>query len=112
MTTTTDPAARWREQGTVAVLTTGGSVRLVLSGPIDQLCAADLDEAVREAVVAGLPVEVDTRNVTFMDSSAVAALQALTRASPLRATFIRPTDLVRFLLQVTHLGDSVEIRGN
>jgi len=110
MTTTAQRTARsWHEQGNVAVLMTEGSVRLVLSGPIDQRCAPELDEAVREAVAVGLPVEIDTRNVTFMDSSGVAALAALTRECPLRATFIRPTELVRFLLQVTHLDDSVDI---
>jgi len=110
MMTTTERAARsWHEHGTVAVLTTEGSVRLVLSGPIDQLCSGDLNEAVKEAIAAGLPVEIDTRNVTFMDSSVVVALHTLSQACPLRATFIKPTDLVRFLLQVTHLGDSVKI---
>jgi anti-sigma B factor antagonist len=111
MTTTTEPTARsWREQGCAVVLTTAeGSVRLVLSGPIDQLCAPDLDEAVQETIAAGRPVEIDTRNVTFMDSSGVAALAALTRACPQRVAFIRPTELVRFLLQVTRLSDLVEI---
>jgi anti-sigma B factor antagonist len=97
------------ENGTAAVLTCDGAIRIVLSGPIDQMCAADLDEAVNEAILAGLPVEIDTRNMTFMDSSGVAALQTLTRASPLRATFINPTELMRFLLQVTRLNEEVQI---
>ncbi|PFG39076.1 STAS domain-containing protein [Georgenia soli] len=106
----TGQTARSRhEAGAVALLTTEGAVRLVLSGPIDQLCAADVDAAVGEAVASGLPVEVDTRHVTFMDTAGVAALQSLTAAFPLRATFVTPTDLVRFLLQVTHLDESVEI---
>ena len=107
---TTGQSARPRyEGGAVALLTTDGAVRLVLSGPIDQLCATDVDAAVSEAVAARLPVEVDTRHVTFMDSTGMAALQALSTACPLRATFINPTDLVRFLLQVTHLDAEVEI---
>lgn len=107
MKTTRRGARLHAEHGAVAVLTDNGCVRLVLSGAIDPLCADELNDAV-PGTITGLPVEIDTRDVTFMDSTGVSALEALTRASPLRATFVEPTDLVRFLLQMTHLGTSVE----
>lgn len=97
------------DQGTFAVLTNHGRVRLVLAGSIDQLCAVELEEAVAEAVRTRLPVEVDTRHVTFMDSAGIGALQSLVSSSPHRVTFIEPAEVVRFLLQVTHLDSVVEI---
>jgi anti-sigma B factor antagonist len=97
------------DQGTFAVLTNHGCVRLVLCGSIDQRCVVDLQEAVLETVRTGLPVEVDTRHVTFMDSAGVGALASLVGLTVHRVTFIEPAEVVRFLLQVTHLGAAVEI---
>jgi anti-anti-sigma factor len=94
---------------TFAVLTDQGRVRLVLAGSIDQLCMAELEEAVSETVRTGLPVEIDTRHVTFMDSAGIGALTSLTLASSHAVTFIEPAEVVRFLLHVTHLDAMVEI---
>ncbi|MCK6210870.1 STAS domain-containing protein [Georgenia sp. EYE_87] len=97
------------DTATFAVLTDQGRVRLVLAGSIDQLCVAELEEAVSETVRTGLPVEIDTRHVTFMDSAGIGALSSLTVASPHRVTFIEPAEVVRFLLHVTHLDATVEV---
>ena len=94
---------------TFAVLTDQGRVRLVLAGSIDQLCMAELEEAVAETVRTGLPVEIDTRHVTFMDSAGIGALRSLAMTSPHGVTFIEPAEVVRFLLHVTHLDATVEI---
>ena len=53
----------------VSVLTSPWRVRMVLSGPVDASMSDELTAAVREAERPGLPVEVDTRTVTFMDST-------------------------------------------
>ncbi|UNX54899.1 STAS domain-containing protein [Georgenia sp. TF02-10] len=96
-------------EGSVAVLVAPDRVRLVLAGEVDSLLAAELATAVRDAAARRQPVEVDTRNVTFMDSTGVATLAELSRRTSVRPAFIRPPELVRFLLEVTGLGRVVDI---
>lgn len=84
-------------------------VRLVLAGELDLLRKAELLDAVREAALSDLPVEVDARRVTFMDSSVIATLSRLIRATDHRPTFISPPQMVRFLLEVTQIGELVDI---
>jgi len=86
-------------------------VRLILSGELDMLMKVELLDAVHEAVLHDVPVEVDVRDVTFMDSSVLAALSRLIQATRHRPTFISPPPVVRFLLDVTRIGDLVDIVG-
>src|SRR5699024_11125092 len=95
--------------GSVHTLLDSERTRLVLSGEIDVALTDDLTEAVTEAESAGFPVDVDARHVTFMDSSGIALLARLATRTPGRLTLIQPPDVVRFLLDVTRIGDLVEV---
>ena len=97
--------------GTVTLHASPDRVRLILRGELDMLMKTELLDAVHEAVLHDVPVEVDVRDVTFMDSSALAALSRLIQASSHRATFISPPPVVRFLLDVTRIGELVDIVG-
>src|SRR5690554_1912220 len=66
---TTPPEPR---PGTVALVTSPSCFRLVLGGELDLLSKTELLDAVREALMHDAPVEVDTRAVTFMDSTVIA----------------------------------------
>lgn len=95
--------------GWVRVRTRPHSVLLELGGEVDAVMEGELERAVTEARSRDLPVEVDTRSVTFMDSLALASLARLT-AGQRATTFVDPPDLVRFLLEVTRLGEVIAIR--
>ncbi|TDE99103.1 anti-sigma factor antagonist [Occultella glacieicola] len=95
--------------GSVHALLESECTRLILSGEIDLSLNADLTEAVADAEAAGLPVQVDTRHVTFMDSSGIALLARLASRTPGRLTMIKPPDVVRFLLEVTRIGEMVDV---
>ncbi|WP_251840505.1 STAS domain-containing protein [Oceanitalea stevensii] len=97
--------------GTVAFHATPDRARLILRGELDMVMKAELLDAVHEAVLHDVPVEVDVRDVTFMDSSVLAALSRLIQASTHRPTFISPPPVVRFLLDVTRIGELVDIVG-
>jgi anti-anti-sigma regulatory factor len=97
------------QDGSVAVLTSPSGVRLVLSGPVDASLSDELTAATREAAQARLPVDVDTRTVTFMDSTVIAAIAHLAHRIPHRVRFIEPPELVQFLLEVTHIGEVVDV---
>src|SRR5690625_7515011 len=86
-----------------------GRTRRVLSGEIDVALSSELTEAVNEAEASALPVEIDARNVTFMDSSGVALLARLAHRTPGPLVMIQPPDVVRLLLEITRLGDDVNI---
>lgn len=96
-------------QGWVRLRRTDGLVRLELGGEVDAVMEQALEHAVTEARTGDLPVEVDTRAVTFMDSLALTSLARLATGQH-TAIFVDPPDLVRFLLDVTRLGDVVQIR--
>lgn len=95
--------------GSVHTLLDPQRTRLVLSGEIDVAVTEELTEAVTEAESAGLPVDVDARHVTFMDSSGIALLARLATRTPGRLTLIQPPDVVQFLLDVTKIGDLVDV---
>jgi anti-sigma B factor antagonist len=97
------------ETGSVHVMVSRERTRLVLSGEVDATLASDLTEAVTEAERVGLPVEIDARHVTFMDSSGVSMLARLAHRTPGRLTLIQPPDVVRFLLEVTRIGEVVDV---
>ncbi len=95
--------------GTASVMVAQGRTRLVLSGEIDVALSSELSEAVAEAEASRNPVEIDARHVTFMDSSGVALLARLAHRTPGPLAIIKPPDVVRFLLDITRLGDVVTI---
>jgi len=97
------------DTGTASVMVAQGRTRLVLSGEIDVALSSELTEAVSEAEASRNPVEIDARHVTFMDSSGVALLARLAHRTPGPLTMIKPPDVVRFLLDITRLGDVVTI---
>ncbi len=103
------PPAVPDHSGSVHALLESGCTRLVLSGEIDLTLNAELTEAVADAEAAGLPVQVDARHVTFMDSSGIALLARLASRTPGRLTLIKPPDVVRFLLEVTRIGEMVDV---
>lgn len=91
------------------VLLGGRKTRVVLTGEIDAELGPDLIEAAGEAEDAGLPVEIDAQHVTFMDSTGVAFLAKLASRAEPTLVVIRPPDLVRFLIDVTSIGDLLHV---
>ncbi len=81
----------------------------MLSGEIDADLGADLQEATAAAEDSGLPVEIDAHHVTFMDSSGVAFLARLASRGPHRVRVLRAPPTVRFLLEVTRIGELLDI---
>lgn len=103
------PTQHRSEPNDVSVLTSPTRTRLVLAGEMDLTSQGELDEAIEEVVLRRLPVDIDTRNVTFMDSSVVAALARLVQRLEEPPTLVDPPELVRFLLDVTKLSDVVTV---
>ncbi|GAA4430430.1 hypothetical protein GCM10023169_33860 [Georgenia halophila] len=96
--------------GEVMLRSTDGRVRLVLTGEIDASLAPRLSSATAEALARELPIDIHTRSVTFMDSSALTYLARMASTyQPRRLTFVDPSDVVLFLLDVTKVGDVVEV---
>ena len=103
------PAPDEGDSGSVHVIVGARTTRIVLSGEIDAELAAELHEATNEAEDAGLPIEVDAHHVTFMDSSGVAFLARLSVRSKHRVTLLRVPPTVRFLLEVTRIGEMLDV---
>jgi len=85
-----------------------GVVRLELAGEVDMMVSAELTSAqlreIRDPVVAGLVV--DLNQVTFLDSTGIAALVTGMRAARERGipfTVTNPHRMVRTVLEVTGL---------
>ena len=97
------------EPGSVHVIVGAERTRIVLSGEVDADLGGDLQEATAEAERAGLPIEVDAHHVTFMDSSGVAFFARLSTRSPSRVRLIRVPPTVRFLLEVTRIGELLDV---
>ena len=97
------------ETGSVHVMVSPTRTRIVLSGEVDVGLASELTEAVSDAERAGLPVEIDARHITFMDSSGVTMLARLAHRTPGRLAMIQPPDVVRFLLEVTRIGELIDV---
>lgn len=102
-----DGGASWT--GSAAVLTVGDRTRLVLAGEVDASMNEELDTCTTEITRLGQPLDVDVRNVTFMDSSVLAVIARINQrlSGPVRV--IGPSESVRFLLELTHLADVVEV---
>lgn len=101
--------ARARETGTVHVTVGPDRTQIVLAGEIDTELGPDLQDAVDAAEHAHLPIEVDAHQVTFMDSSGVAFLARLSTRSSSRVRLIRVPPTVGFLLEVTRIGDLLDV---
>ncbi|WP_240643844.1 STAS domain-containing protein [Antribacter gilvus] len=97
------------DPASVHVIVGRSRARIVLSGEIDADIGADLHEATAAAEESRLPVEIDAHHVTFMDSSGVAFLARLASRSPHPVRVLRAPPTVRFLLEVTRIGDLLEI---
>ncbi|MCK6210725.1 STAS domain-containing protein [Georgenia sp. EYE_87] len=95
--------------GQVTVRTSATRTRLVLSGEVDMSLADELSAAVDEVLALRLPVDVDAREVTFLDSSGLSKLVQLAASSATRPRLIEPPDFVTFLLEVTRLDEVMDI---
>lgn len=97
------------EPGTLHILVGATRTRIVLSGEIDANLAQEFSDAMADAQEIALPVEVDAHHVTFMDSSGVAFLARLASQTPQKVRVLRAPQTMRFLLEVTRVGELVEI---
>ncbi|WP_245862601.1 STAS domain-containing protein [Sanguibacter antarcticus] len=97
------------EPGAVHVIVGATHSRILLSGEIDADIVADLHQATQDVQEAGLPVEIDAHHVTFMDSTGVAFLARLTAISDRPVRMLRTPPTVRFLLEVTSIGELLQI---
>jgi anti-anti-sigma factor len=111
MTDMVDTAADERPgaEGSSALLISDTRNRLILAGEVDITMNEELSQAAVTIERSGLPLDVDVRNVTFMDSSVIAVLARLAYRLPDRLRLIEPPDVVRFLLEVTKIGEIVDI---
>jgi len=82
---------------------------VVLAGDVDASLAPDLIDASSDVAEAGNPVRIDTRNVTFMDSTGVSFLARVAVGTRSRPVLLDPPDHVRFLLDITAIGDLVDV---
>ena len=97
------------DPASVHVIVGSSRARVVLSGEIDADIGPELSEAIGDAEDSGLPVEIDAHHVTFMDSSGVAFLARLASRSAHRVRVLRAPPTVRFLLEVTRIGELLDI---
>lgn len=97
------------EPASVHVIVMTDRTRIVVSGEIDADLGPDLQEAAADAELTGLPIEVDAQHVTFMDSSGIAFLARLASRSGDRVRVLRAPDPVRFLLEVTKIGELLDL---
>lgn len=97
------------EPGSVHVILSPDRTTIVLSGEVDADLGPDLAQATTDAEEAGVPIEVDTHHVTFMDSSGVAFLARLTSRSPHRVRLLHVPPTVQFLLEVTRIGELLDV---
>ena len=97
------------EPASVHVIVMRDRTRIVVSGEIDADLSGDLLEATADAEATGLPIEVDAQHVTFMDSSGIAFLARLASRSAERVRVLHAPETVRFLLEVTRIGELLEL---
>lgn len=104
-----DEQATRGSRGSIRTLVSNDRTRISLRGDVDAALNAELTEAVAAAEAAGLPTSVDTREVTFIDSSGMALLARLAGRTPERLQLIDPPGVLTFLLEVTRIGDVVDV---
>lgn len=103
------PTDGLNEPASVHVMVQDGRTRIVLSGEVDADLAPDLTEATSDAETTGLPIDIDAQHVTFMDSSGIAFLARIATRSSQKVRILRAPETVRFLLQVTRIGELLEL---
>lgn len=94
---------------TVEIGTDHRGTLITLGGEIDVSAAQELAAAVVHAEQANRPTSIDASAITFMDSSGIALLARLATRTPGPLRVIDPPEVVRFLLDVTRIGDMVTI---
>lgn len=97
------------DEASVHLIVGTSRCRLVLTGEIDADLGPELAEATDEVEATGLPVEIDAHHITFMDSSGVAFLAKMASRLPGKVSILRAPPTVKFLLEVTRIGDLIEI---
>ena len=103
------PVPELGDPASVHLIVGASRARIVLSGEIDADIGPELGEATAEAEATGLPVEIDAHHITFMDSSGVAFLARLASRMPHKVRILRAPPTVKFLLEVTRIGELLEI---
>src|SRR5690625_7747952 len=98
-----------RQPGSVQVLHSESRVLLVLTGEAAASMDAQMVEAVHDVADRDLPIDLETRQVTFIDSSAIALLVYLAHRVPHPMRFIQPSEPVRFLMDITQLDEQAEV---
>lgn len=93
--------------GWIEVVTDPPRTRLLLGGEVDIRLSGKLTDAVSYAIAIGRPVDVDSRDVTIVDSSVMGQIARLANAVPV--CLIAPPPLVTDLLLITQLGDLVGV---
>jgi len=83
--------------------------RLVLRGEVDARLSPRFREVISRLLANPVPVDVETVEVTFVDSAAIAMIAHLARQLPASVRFLAPTPQVRFLLELTQVEDLVEV---
>lgn len=102
--------ARPVDAGGVEVVAHDGRVEVVLSGQVDGRLAEELDHAAVAALRPGASIEIDCRDVEFMDSTGVAFLARLaSRAGDRTITLVKPPPVVVFLVDVVKIGHLLEV---
>lgn len=97
------------DAGSIRVSYHEAHVRVVLTGEVDARLNAQLAKLTTQLVEHGRTVEIVTRDVTFIDSAVIALVAHLANRLPARVRFLAPTDSVRFLLDLTQVGEIVDI---
>lgn len=97
------------DSASVHLIVGASRVRIVLAGEIDADIGPELLEATTEAEATGLPIEIDAHHITFMDSSGVAYLARLATSVPQKVRILRAPPTVKFLLEVTRIGELLDI---
>lgn len=97
------------EPASVHVIVAGERTRIVISGEVDADLVPDLNLAMHDAEATGLPIDVDAQHVSFMDSSGIAFLARLAARTTETVRLLNAPDAVRFLLDVTRIGELLEL---
>jgi anti-anti-sigma factor len=104
-----DDGPDFGDPASVYLIVGASRARLVLSGEIDAELGLELTEAFEEAEATNLPIEIDAHHITFIDSSGVASLARIASRVPYKIRMLRTPPSVKFLLEVTRIGELLEI---